>query len=197
MERYGTNSIEISESIFHIDSLVTLQLLDLIEGDEGEQIRWQFALRSVDEFLDNFNLKTNEKLTLLAYLKDAFIREHSESKTLKVQLDTKFRNLRKQVEDILNRDLDETRQIQPVIDLLEWKSSQIQPLANQINELVKINKLQVELNDLLASYMHMMINRIFKARQRTYEMLVYDLLYRYYKSLTGREKAKERVVLYS
>lgn len=192
LERYGFNSIEIAESIFFTDSLATLQLLDSIEGEEGEQIRWQFAVRSVDEFLNHFKLNGNEKLALLEQLKNAFIREHSESKGLKIQLDTKFRHVRKLVDDILNRELDATREIRPLMDLLEWKSNQLQPLADQILALQNNNQLQVSLTNLIASYTHMMINRIFKARQRTYEMLVYDLLYRYYKSLVGREKSKKK-----
>ena len=78
------------------------------------------------------------------------------------------------------------------MDLLEWKSKQLQPLADQILALQNNNQLQVSLTDLIASCTHMMINRIFKARQRTYEMMVYDLLYRYYKSLAGREKSKKK-----
>ena len=44
----------------------------------------------------------------------------------------------------------------------------------------------------MASYIHMMLNRIFKARQRTYEMLLYDLLYRFYKTTLAKEKSKEK-----
>lgn len=194
LERYGSTSIQLSESIFFIDSLATFQLLDLIEGEEGEQIRWQFAVRSVDEFLDCFKLSRNKKLRFLEQLKTAFIQEHSESKELKVQLDTKFRNVRKQVDDILNRTSDATREIRLLIDLLEWKNNQLQPLADQILELQNSNQLQVALTDLIASYTHMMINRIFKARQRTYEMLVYDMLYRYYKALEGREKSAKSLL---
>ena len=194
LERYGANSIEVSESLFYIDSLATLHLLNLIEGEEGEQIRWQFAVRSVDEFLNNFQLDDDQKLALLERLKNGFIQEHSTSKEFKLQLDTKFRSVRKQVEDILNKELNivANDELQPLIDLLKWKSEQLQPLADQILELESNQQLQVPLTDLLASYTHMMINRIFKARQRTYEMLIYDLLYRYYKSLIGREKSKKK-----
>ena len=193
LERYGSNSMEIGESFFYIDSVVTLNLLNLIDGDEGEKIRWQFAVRSLDDLLNNFKFSSNDKMFLLEHLKDGFIREHGGSKELKLQLDTKFRNVRKQVEDILNRELDATREILPLIELLEWKKEQLEPIAEKIIELKNSNQLQIALNDLLASYVHMMLNRIFKARQRTYELVVYDLLYRYYKSLAGREKSKKKI----
>lgn len=190
LERYGRNTMELSESLFYIDSVVTLNLLDLIDGAEGEVIRWQFAIRSMDDLLTNLNFNSSEKLKLLDDMKTVFFREHGESKELKLQLDAKFRTERKLVEDILNREIDDSREIQPLIELLEWKKEQIQPLAEKITELKNTKKLQVDLNELASSYIHMLLNRIFMARQRTYEMVVYDLLYRYYKSIAGREKSK-------
>jgi thiopeptide-type bacteriocin biosynthesis protein len=192
LERYGVNSMELAESLFHIDSVVTLNLLDLIDGAEGEIIRWQFAVRSMDDLLTNLNFNSTEKLQLLDNMKTSFFREHGESKELKLQLDAKFRTERKLVEDILNREIDETREIQPLIELLEWKKEQVQPLAEKLLELKKDNQLQVDLNELASSYIHMLLNRIFMSRQRTYEMVVYDLLYRYYKSVAGREKSKNK-----
>jgi thiopeptide-type bacteriocin biosynthesis protein len=192
LERYGANSMEIAESLFHIDSVVTLNLLDLIDGAEGEIIRWQFAVRSMDDLLTNLNFSSAEKLQLLDNMKTAFFREHGESKELKLQLDAKFRTERKLVEDILNREIDATREIQPLMELLEWKKEQVQPLAEKILQLKNENRLQVNLNELISSYIHMLLNRIFMSRQRTYEMVVYDLLYRYYKSVAGREKSKNK-----
>jgi thiopeptide-type bacteriocin biosynthesis protein len=191
LERYGSNSMKLSESVFHFDSLVTLNLLDMTDGEEGEEIRWQFALRSVDELLDNFNYDSSAKLVFLEQLRNMFTSEHGGTKELKLQLDTKFRNVRKQVEDILNRELDPQREILPLIELLNWKTEQMQPIAAQILDLQKQGLLQLRLNDLLASYIHMMINRIFKSRQRTFEMVVYDLLHRYHKSLEGRKKSQK------
>lgn len=192
LERYGSNSMEIGESFFHVDSVVTLNLLDLIDGEEGEKIRWQFAVRSLDDLLNNFKFSSNEKLMLLEQLKNGFLTEHGGSKELKLQLDTKFRNVRKEVEGILNRELDATREILPLIELLEWKKEQLEPLTEKLIELKNNNQLQIPLNELIASYIHMMLNRVFMARQRTYELVVYDLLYRYYKSLAGREKSQKK-----
>ena len=33
---------------------MTTNMLDLIEGDEGEIVRWHFALKVVDSFLNDF-----------------------------------------------------------------------------------------------------------------------------------------------
>ena len=191
---YGSNSIDIAESFFYIDSFVTLKLLGLIDGEEGDRIRWQFAVRSVDDLLNNFNFSLDEKLFLLEQLNNGFVNEHGGTKELKLQLNNKFRSVRKNVEDILNIELDETREILPLIELLVWKKEQIAPLVNRINLLIKNKQLKVNYNGLLASYIHMMLNRIFMARQRTCEMVVYDLLYKYYKSMIAREKCKIKTI---
>ena len=193
LERYGFNSMELAESLFFIDSVVTLNLLDLIDGEEGEVIRWQFAIRSMDDLLTNLKFTPAEKLQLMDNIKTGFFREHGESKELKLQLDAKFRMERKLVEDILDRTIDENREIAPVIELLRWKNEQMQPIAEQLLQLKENKQLQINLNDLTASYIHMLLNRLFMARQRTYEMVVYDMLYRYYKSAAGREKSKKAI----
>ena len=193
LERYGANSITLAESFFFIDSVATLNLLSLIEGDTGEQIRWQFALRSVDELLNSFKYNTSAKLFLLERLKTGFTQEHGGSKELKLQLDTKFRNVRKQVEEFLNSEFENKPDFAPLKEVLDNKAAQLATIAQQILELKDQNQLQVELNDLMASYSHMLLNRIFKARQRTFEMLIYDLLYRHYKSMAAREKSAQKV----
>ncbi len=192
LERYGGNSMIAAESFFHIDSVITLQLLDAIEGDAGEEIRWQFGIRSVDELLDNFQYTLADKLFVLASLKNSFINEHGGHKELKQQLGTKYRKLRKPVEEILNRDLDGQREISPLIQLLAYKTEQMKPVAEAILKLKNNGELQLHLNDLMASFIHMLLNRLFKARQRTHEMVIYDFLHNHYKSVLARKKNKNK-----
>jgi thiopeptide-type bacteriocin biosynthesis protein len=195
LERYGIHSMELGEAVFNIDSMATLNLLSMIDGEEGEQVRWQFALRSMDEFLGNFGYTLAEKLVVLEQLKEQYVNEHGGNKELQFQLDTKFRNLRQDVEGILNREKDSLEDFQPVLELLEWKREQLAPLAEKLIALKEKDMLSVPLNDLMKSYLHMMLNRIFRARQRTIEMVLYSLLYKYYKSAVAKEKTKQRVAI--
>ena len=181
--------------MFFVDSQTTLELLSQIEGEEGEVIKWEFAIRSMDELLDNFSYRLEEKLLLLKNIKDAFIHEHGGSKELKLQLDAKFRNFRSQTENALNREMDSSSDVYPLLQLLSWKKDKISPIVDKIIELNNSKVLQIHLDDLMASYMHMMLNRIFKSKQRTYEMVLYDILYRYYNSKIAREKSIKKVLL--
>jgi thiopeptide-type bacteriocin biosynthesis protein len=53
LERYGTNTIELAEELFSHDSNMVISMLDLIEGDEGEKIRWLFSIRAIDAYLND------------------------------------------------------------------------------------------------------------------------------------------------
>jgi len=193
LERYGSSSMGLAESFFHIDSAATLGMLDMIDGNEGEQVRWQFALRSIDELLDSFGYDADGRLHLMEKLRNGFVEEHGGSKDLKVQLDTKFRSIRALAEGILDRTGDAARDIFPLIELLRHKQQQLQPIAERLLSLKNNGALQPSLDGLMESFIHMMMNRIFPARQRTYEMVIYDLLHRCYKSLAARSRQQIKV----
>jgi hypothetical protein len=44
-------------------------------------------------------------------------------------------------------------------------------------------ELQIPLSQFLSSHVHMMINRQYTSKQRKYELVIYDHLYRYYKTI--------------
>lgn len=189
LERYGTNTIELTESLFAFDSEMIVDFLDLIEGDEGEVIRWLFGMRAVDSLLSCFLYGEEKKLKIMEGLKEGFGREFGMNKMLKLQLDKKFRNERKLINDFFqNKYGDED--ISELVNLLKIKSKNIGPIVNNMLELKKENKLERPLNDFMGSYIHMLLNRLFKTQQRVHEMVIYDFLYRYYKSEIAKKKYK-------
>ena len=183
LERYGHNTMEISEHLFEIDSWATLNLLQITQGETADELKWQFAIRSLDSLMNGFGFDISRKLNLMEFLKTNFIAEHSTHKDLKVQLDTKFRKMRPQLNELFANDNFTSAGI------LNWNKLAIQPFIDQLLKLESEGELIVTLNDLISSYMHMSINRIFKSQQRKHEMVLYDQLYRYYKSKTAQEKS--------
>ncbi|MFL5764247.1 MAG: lantibiotic dehydratase [Bacteroidia bacterium] len=191
IERYGTNTMEISESLFCADSISNIRMLALISEEEGENLKWQFSIRSIDELLDCFDYNLDDKFDLFERLKESFIREHGDSKELRLQLDAKFRNLRSKLEYFLGDDTRQADEMKPLFDILDWKKSQVRDMAKRILEIKSRGNLDVDLKYLVSSYIHMMVNRIFKSKQRTFEMVLYDFLCRYYKSRIAREKKRQ------
>lgn len=191
IERYGFAGIEQAEELFFHDSEMIVNFLDLIEGDEGEVIRWLFSLRAIDKLLSDFNYSGTEKLKQMEVLKVGFGNEFGMNKMLKLQLDKKFRDNRKLINDIFkNKYGDED--IQPLIDLLNNKTSGINNVVDKLKYMQKNKILDKPLNDLMGSYIHMLMNRLFKSKQRVHEMVAYDLLYRYYKSEIAKKKQLQK-----
>ncbi|MFC2096535.1 thiopeptide-type bacteriocin biosynthesis protein [Bacteroidota bacterium] len=192
LERYGIKSIELAEELFFHDSEMIVNFLDMIEGDEGEVIRWLFALRAIDTLLDDFVYEEVKKLELLDGLKEGFGKEFGMNKMLKFQLDKKFRDSRQLINDIFKNKFGD-EDIQLLINVLNEKSERIKSIVLEILKKEKENTLELSLNELMGSYIHMLMNRLFKSKQRLHEMVVYDFLYRYYKSEIAKKKFKPKV----
>ena len=91
LERYGIQTMELSEDLFFYDSKLIVNFLNLIEGDEGDEIRWLFSLKSTLLQLKIF-LKSDEQiLHFLENVKNGFANEFSADKHFKKQLSTKYR----------------------------------------------------------------------------------------------------------
>ena len=174
------------------DSVMIVDMLDMITGDEGEKYRWFFAIRAVDTLLDDFHFDLERKLQLLTILKENFGREFGINKSLRDQLKNKYRDSREEIRIVLDRSQDEESEMKPLFEILERKSKAILPIVQDMTEREKQNTLLLQLNDLMGSYIHMLMNRLFKSKQRTHELVVYDFLWNVYKSTLARQKHSKK-----
>ncbi|MFP4022884.1 MAG: thiopeptide-type bacteriocin biosynthesis protein [Thiohalospira sp.] len=187
LERYGNDSIELAEELFFYNSQMIIDFISLIEGYEGEIIRWLFALRAIDQLLEDFGFTDFKKLELLYVLKEGFGNEFGMNKSLKLQLDKKFRDNREKINNIFKNRY-ESEDIGVIINLLKRKSNESKNVIQEILKREKETRLEKPLNDLLGSYIHMLMNKLFKSKQRIHEMVIYDFLYRYYKSEIAKKE---------
>lgn len=188
LERYGNNTMELAETLFFHDSEMIAEFLDMIEGDEGEELRWLFSLRAMDALLDSFQYAEEEKLALMEILKTGFGEEFGMSRPLKKQLDDKYRKQRTKIDTFMVFRQQDNPDYAPILQVLERKSRNIIHLAKAILKHREEKTLEVPLNDLMGSYIHMLMNRLFKSRNRMHEMVCYDFLYRHYRSAMARKK---------
>lgn len=188
LDRYGDNTIELAESLFYYDSICCADALSLLDAENGNKTRWLFALRTTDQFLNDFGFDIHEKCNLMGNLSQGFFNEHGGKKDLKLQLDNKFRKLRKDVEQVLDRTTNVEKEIIKLIEILKIRTKNNQLIISELNDLKRSNTLQMNMNDFVSSLIHMMLNRLFMAKQRSNEFVIYDLLSRYYKSTIARNK---------
>ncbi len=197
LERYGKNSMELAEQLFYYDSVATTAMIDLIEGDEGEIIRWKYSIRAIDELLVSFGYSIMAKRDLLESLKTGFGQEFNMNRALKKQIDKKFRDNRIAIEEVLDRTKDAISELLPLFKILEHKNTQEAYVIANLLTLEKSNELMLSLNNLLSSFIHMLVNRLFKSKQRVHELVIYDFMYRYYRSAIAKQKSikKEKVLV--
>jgi thiopeptide-type bacteriocin biosynthesis protein len=170
-ERYGKLTMESAEDIFCADSNAVLAHIRSIETDQD--VRWLFALASANNFLDNFKFDLAQKKDLLLKLSRGYGKEFGKNADLAKQLSAKFRDRRMSISQYLSKK-------QPI--LIE-RTEKIRDPVNEIISYQKKGKLDVDLNELVSSIIHMSMNRIFQTHSRVYEMVLYDLLFRHYKCL--------------
>lgn len=182
--RYGRHTIEDSEQLFFIDSWCFTEFLKKTSIENRDHIRWLFGLKSIDQFLDTFNYDLPQKFEFLDYLKTYYGKEFNLSRALKRQMDHKYRPLREDLNCFLHS---KNSQYDDLYNLLLERDSRIRPIvqviASKLNNDPEFNK-----NALLASHLHMMMNRLFPSKNRLNEMVSYDYLYRFYNSEIAKQK---------
>ncbi len=174
VERYGTKTMEISEKLFFYDSVM---MVDYLRNFKDEHLRWLFGLKAIDDFLNLFHYKLSDKKNFMEILSSSFKNEFGKSKILNTGLSDKFRINRQDIMDII-----EGNNKNNIYQLFDEKNNNILYLRDEIITLLNIENPEVNINNFLSSHIHMMMNRLFKSKNRAHEMVCYDFLFRYYKS---------------
>ena len=184
IERYGGNTIELSEKLFDLDSFYCLKIISKARDLQEERLRWLYAISLIDMFLTEFKLNLNDKFLFSERLKNSYGAEFGFNKRMKKKLDKKYRLYEKEIFDILNNSFS-FEEIHILIN--EYKLDFVE-ITSQIISLNEKNKLEVDFYNLITSYIHMSINRLFISDQRQHEMVLYYFLFLYYRAEVGKMK---------
>lgn len=182
IERYGKLTMIGSEDLFFHDSSTSINALNLIEDEE---LLFLFVLKSIDALLSVFEYDLKAKISFSKVNLTSYRNEFKAEKNFSKQLNIKYQKLRPKVESFMA--LKESSDYDALLNLITTKNREIETIKTPILELHKNNKLEVPLNHLLSSYIHMMVNRQFRDKQRLFELVCYDCLFRYYNSLFAKQ----------
>ncbi|GGD74566.1 hypothetical protein GCM10011514_43260 [Emticicia aquatilis] len=162
IERYGAETMVLSEEFFAIDSL---SVLEFIAENPDDHQRLSFALRRINTYLKAFGFDIEAKKAFTEKMQKSFLEEFGDESNLRKKLNDKYRNLSKQI-----------------IETISTKDNfNIDQLVSQITELSADKN---QLYSLLSSYIHMFINRLFISSNRTYELTLYHFLTKTYMTLS-------------
>lgn len=180
IERYGQHTMIDSEFIFWQDSEMILQYLVLKAGFENNERQLLFSFCAIDSFLNSFSLTNTNKLEIMNELQLSFKEEFNADKVLKKEMDKEYRELFHETNRFLSGNA--INEYPEVFEIIQEKRNQADKVAFGIKE-----NLEVSLSSFLRSHIHMMINRQYTSKQRMYELIIYDHLYRYYKTIAYRQ----------
>lgn len=173
IERYGKTTIFYAEQLFHHSSLLTLQFL---WADDEEKL--MVMLFYIDQLLAKINLPISQKLLWIKDYNQYFKEEFGADKKLNQQLDKKYRVFSpKFFEFSQSSEFIETREL--ILNNIALSKDSLQNIVGEYENSSELKLMQT----FFQSIFHMAINRLFISEQRLFEMVIYDYLHRYYKTL--------------
>ena len=195
IERYGADTMDLSETIFHYQSVAILNFIAMLEGDEGEHYRWQVALKAIDLFLDDFQYTTEQKLELVKILHESFSEEFKIGALEQKKISERFNLSKSLIQQLMSNGWEEDENFSIAIPLFKSDNKDYHKTIGEIISSPSVHYDIQPLHRLMSSYLHMFINRMFVSNQRKVELVIYNYLLKYYESKIAREKnQKTRLV---
>ncbi|WP_336964455.1 thiopeptide-type bacteriocin biosynthesis protein [Chryseobacterium contaminans] len=168
IERYGDVTMEEAEFLFWKSSESILN--EFLHFDDEEKI--MVTLFYIDKALEYLGISLYERLDWIKESYHAFKHEFNIDKKMNYQLDKKYRAfIIKYIEFIESE------------NYIPFRIAILNNIHESKEALRHIKNHSSSLQSFFFSVFHMHINRMFVSNQRLFEMIIYDYLFRYYKSL--------------
>lgn len=182
LNRYGDLNINATEKLFQADSQFIVNILPFFTSTQLSNIRWKIAILSIDSLFSDFRIDIQKRINILESLKRSFfIEQYVTTKHQQNWLKQNFRNKKNALEATITR---KDADLSVVQACLTVRSQSLTKLSAIIQKNLAKNYFSIE--DILPSYMHMMMNRLFVSQHRRQEMIIYDLMHQYYLTVKGR-----------
>jgi lantibiotic biosynthesis protein len=186
-ERYGHELTAIAEDLFFYDSKLKIEFLQLTEGDEREHLRWLWGMRGIDELLNAFGFSIEKKYELLIYIQASFFEEFGGDKQLQKQLNSRYTEHRRLIEEVMQYPASQTSPLYNLIYLFTANAKEQNDIASSILKEINESRKEVSVENLLGSYIHMNLNRLFLSEPRQHELVIYSLMVSWYQSIIKRK----------
>ncbi len=191
--RYGGESyIVAAEEIFHHDSEFVAGVVAGNAGDDGLDTRWRVAAVAMDRLLRDFGYGVDEKLRLTQQLSDHFALEFREDSDLRKALRDRYRQERRAIESWLDGASKSSEEFAEAMAGVEARSESMRPAIERYLAGERAGRLSTSLDEIVASFLHMHVNRVLRGAQRAQEMVLYRFLAKTYESRQARARAQAK-----
>ncbi|HEY5951146.1 MAG TPA: thiopeptide-type bacteriocin biosynthesis protein, partial [Kofleriaceae bacterium] len=186
IERYGgDDGMTLAERWFEVDSHTALGIVELLDGDGGNDARWRLALVGIDRLLDDLGFDADAKRLVVRRARDGFAAELAAGPATTKAIGGTYRKQRASLEELLDRPSDD-HPLAPGLALIAASSPHVREIGVALRDAERAGRLTVPLINVAGIYMHMLTNRLLKGRARQQELVIYDLLDRCYTSRAKR-----------
>ncbi|WP_343608302.1 thiopeptide-type bacteriocin biosynthesis protein [Chryseobacterium oranimense] len=188
LQRYNKKLMDITESLFYIDSEYCIKMLKIINKSEIEDYKWKISLISVNSYLSFFCKSLEDKLKIISSMSESFRYEFGYNINNSKILNELYRDKRKFVENIVSGSklLNDDPIMKKLINLLKKRDSEIKISIEILKNICLREKINFE--QYIFSYIHMNINRMIPTNNRVHELLLYDYIRRFYESEIAKNK---------
>ncbi len=186
VERYGgAEGIVLAESIFHLDSRFATACLRAVGHDA--ELRWQTVIAGIDATMAGLGLDTAARLEVMSLASAALAGEFSLGAATDNQLSQRYRDRRSTIDRLLGGDPASILGAVIHRELLEHRE-RLRPHGEAMQALLASGKLAAPLPAIVASLVHMHVNRLLRADARAQEYVMYDSARRHYRAALGRAR---------
>ena len=174
--RYGgPEGVRNAEKVFGADSDAVLSIVHVAEGDEGLDVRWRLAVAGTDRLLADAGLSVAERRAAVKQWRDGYVREQGDTgESAKRRSGRLFRDERAALAALLNGEAS-SPVLAAGLKAFDRRSEVAAPFLREVPPRT------------LGSHVHMHVNRMLRAAQRTQELVVLDLLDRLYAASMARK----------
>lgn len=193
--RYGGGqNLPDVERLFQADSEAVLRIIAAIPGDEApDRIRWPLGLVSADQWLESAGFPMPQRLDLLESFRSQAIQGSGGSTgDLRRWLGDRFRAERPSLERLFHPSTGHTGPLDIARSILGERTGRCRPILMRVRQRLETDAYPLPLADLLASLMHMGLNRLLRTTAHGEEIVVIDFLARIYKSMLRRPGLSEK-----
>jgi len=195
LERYMPELIGLTETLFYNDSLAVLRIIHLLDGIGDGRYRLLLAMRGIAALLADFHLSPDDILAFLKAQQAAYFKEFGGSPALQKALNERYRKHQRFIAEHMDPEKDVANEIDEAAQVFSIRSEMNHSVVREIYSVLEDLGRTDNIAELLGSYNHMFINRLFSGQQRKYELVVYHFLEKYYvSSMAIAKKEKQDAV---
>lgn len=182
LERYKNHLMALTETMFCIDSVYTLKILKTL-NEMPQSARWLISVKMIDALLANFDYDLQQRKELCEQMDKSYKMEFGFNEFNSKQFNVIYRKYSRELEEVLwDKKVDED--YKTLYEIIALRSKKLKMVVSQLMAADK-NR---EIGTLIRSYIHMMLIRLFCSKNRLYELVVYNFMYRLYTSQIARMK---------